>query len=95
MTAYMFAEVKDVSDPAAFGEYRENIAATLGPFGGKTVIRGSNFETLEGDWTPHGFIIIEFPDRQRAMEWYNGDAYRPLLELRKRVADTTVVIMDA
>jgi uncharacterized protein (DUF1330 family) len=95
MTAYIFAEVKDVSDPEAFREYREKVAGTMEPFGGKAIIRGSNFETLEGSWNPQGFIVIEFPDRQSAMEWYGSAQYKPLLELRMQLASTNSVIMDA
>ncbi len=94
MTAYLFAEVKDLTDQEAFREYTTKIGATQVPFGGKSVIRGTNFETLEGDWNPSGFIVIEFPDRAKAMDWYNSEEYRPLMELRKRLANTNVVIMD-
>ena len=94
MAAYLFAEVRDLTDPEAFREYVAKIGATQDAFGGKNVVRGSNFETLEGDWSPQGFIVLEFPDREKLMAWYNSDEYRPLKELRQRLATTTIVIMD-
>ncbi len=94
MTAYIFAEVRDLTDQEAFREYITKIGATQDVYGGKNVIRGTNFETLEGDWSPSGFIVLEFPDRAKAMDWYNSEEYKPLKELRKRLASTNVVIMD-
>ncbi len=58
MTAYLFAEVKDLTEQEAFRDYTTKIGAT------------------------------------QAMDWYNSEEYKPLKELRKRLATTNVVIMD-
>ena len=37
-----------------------------------------------GDWKPKYLTILEFPSKQRLLEWYDSDAYRPWRELRER-----------
>ncbi|TBC25579.1 DUF1330 domain-containing protein (plasmid) [Rhizobium ruizarguesonis] len=52
-------------------------------FGGRYVGRGGKTITLEGDWRPNRLVIVEFPDMESLMAWYNSPEYAPLLELRK------------
>ena len=92
MPAYVFANV-EVLDPQAFGEYRRGVASTVEKYGGKTLVRGTEIEVLEGDWEPAGFILIEFADRDALMRWYDSEDYRELKELRQRVTRSSVVTM--
>jgi uncharacterized protein DUF1330 len=57
------------------------------------LVHGMQHELLEGDW-PGDLIIIEFPDRASAEDWYRSDAYQAILPLRTRNADGSVILVD-
>lgn len=41
-----------------------------------------------------GSDIVEFPDRQHALQWYRSDAYQRIVGLRTENSDSTVLIVD-
>jgi uncharacterized protein (DUF1330 family) len=93
MPAYVVAFV-DVHDRDRFAkEYLPPIAATLAPFGGRVLAASDEALTLEGTVPPGRAVILEFPDLDRARGWYSSDAYAPLIELRKSIATTSLVIL--
>jgi len=93
MPAYLIAFV-DIHDHRRFAqEYVPPIAGTLEPYGGRVVAVSDEAKTLEGTVPPGRTVIIEFPDVDRAREWYASDAYAPLLSLRKSLATTSLIIL--
>jgi uncharacterized protein (DUF1330 family) len=93
MAAYVIAEV-DVQDDNGFEEYRKLVPATLVPYGGRYIIRGGKTEVLEGDWTPKRVVVLEFPDFNRAREWWASQEYREPRKMRQRVALTNLILAD-
>lgn len=93
MAAYLIADI-DIRDAEAFETYRREVPATEKPFRGRYLARGGETKVLEGDWQPHRLVVIEFPDMNALMGWYNSPAYRPLIELRKRCANSRLIAVD-
>ena len=93
MPAYYIADV-DVHDPEEYEAYRRGVPGSLEPYGGRFVVRGGAFEVKEGDWTPTRLVMLEFPNVERARAWYESEEYAPLLELRKRVATSRVLVVE-
>ena len=48
MSAYLIVDI-DVRDAAGLEEYRKQVPATLTKYGGRFMVRGGRFETLEGN----------------------------------------------
>jgi len=91
MSAYMIVFV-DIHDRTRFAqEYVPPILGTLEPYGGRILAASDEVSTLEGAVPPGRTVIIEFPDLERAHEWYGSDAYAPLLALRESIATTSLV----
>jgi uncharacterized protein (DUF1330 family) len=84
MKAYVIA-AETVNDSARFDLYREQVPATLAPFGGRFVVRGANLTVLEGEWPHPRLVIIEFP-RPAADHWYKSAEYRKISRSGSRVA---------
>jgi uncharacterized protein (DUF1330 family) len=78
---------------AAIVTYLERIDATLAPFGGRFVVHGGEVERLEGAWPGH-VVILEFPDRARARDWYRSSAYQSIVRLRTNNSLGDVVLVD-
>jgi uncharacterized protein (DUF1330 family) len=48
MPAYFIVDV-DVHNPAGMREYLERVPGTLTKYGGRYIVRGGQFEVVEGD----------------------------------------------
>jgi uncharacterized protein (DUF1330 family) len=93
MVAYLIADV-DVTDDAAFAEYRREVAATEARYGGRYLGRGGATVVLEGDWEPHSLVIVEFPDMTSLMAWYGSPEYAGLKAIRERCATTRIIALE-
>jgi uncharacterized protein (DUF1330 family) len=93
MQAYVVVQ-ETVKDETMFAEYRNQVVATLAPFGGEFVVRGGKMTVVEGEWPHPRLIIIVFPSRANAEDWYNSPAYQKILPLRLKSALGNLVIVD-
>jgi uncharacterized protein (DUF1330 family) len=93
MAAYLIADV-NVTDAAAFEEYKREVPATEQRYGGKYLGRGGLTKVLEGDWEPHRLVIVEFPDMASLLAWYNSPEYARLKAIRLRSANTRILALD-
>lgn len=94
MKAYVIA-TETVKDETTFAEYRKHVMATLEPYDAKFVVRGGKLSIVEGEWPHPRLVIIEFPSRAAAEEWYRSPAYQKVLPLRLKSTASNLVIVDA
>lgn len=78
---YAIAHLSHVDFGEAIIDYLQRIDATLAPYDGHFVVHGGDLETLEGDWAGD-VVMIEFPSRAAARDWYDSPAYQEILALR-------------
>jgi uncharacterized protein (DUF1330 family) len=93
MTAYVIV-AETVNDEKMFDEYRNQVPATLTPFGGKFIVRGGKVTVHEGEWPHPRTVVIEFPSRAQAEGWYKSDAYQKIIQLRLKSSAGNFVIAD-
>lgn len=93
MTSYAVAVLTDVTMGPPIVEYLERIDSTLAPYDGHFIVHGGAPQVLEGQ-SPGTLIVIEFPDRSRASEWYASDAYRQILPLRTENSVSNAFLID-
>ncbi|MGP4024259.1 DUF1330 domain-containing protein [Actinomadura sp. 3N407] len=72
--------------------YMERIQATLAPFGGRFLVHGTDPEVMEGP-VKGSYVLIEFPDMDRARAWYESDAYQAILPMRTDNMEGTAVLL--
>jgi uncharacterized protein (DUF1330 family) len=94
MAAYFVVDIKEITDPQTYAEYRQGVAATLARYGGKFLVRGGAYETIEGDWQPHRFVILQFEDEEHFKHWYNSPEYSKLRELRFKASTGRAIIVQ-
>ena len=83
MRYYAVAEI-DVTDPSWVREYVTNVTEMVERRGGRYLARTSRVDKIEGERTPpQTFLIIEWPSREVADEFYESDEYRPYRERRR------------
>ncbi|KAK6023854.1 hypothetical protein OSTOST_10345 [Ostertagia ostertagi] len=90
--AYWIARV-DVTDAEPYKRYAEGLAAMLGAFGGRFLVRAGQSETVEGASRSRS-VVIEFPSYQAAQDCYRSPEYAPLIALRLACAEVDIVIVE-
>ncbi|MBL1093324.1 MULTISPECIES: DUF1330 domain-containing protein [Streptomyces] len=73
--------------------YLEQVEATVKPYGGKWLANGE-VTVVEGAW-PGLVVLMEFPDRTAAEEWYDSPAYRRIRPLRTTNSISDIVLIDS
>jgi len=93
MAAYMLVDV-EVRDAEQYAKYRDEVPALIAKHGGEYLVRGGDFDVVEGDWKPHRLVLFRFPSRQAIHDLMSDPEYAELKALRQRVANSIVVAMD-
>jgi uncharacterized protein (DUF1330 family) len=93
VATYQIANV-NVNDPDGFAEYASQAGEMVARYGGKYLARGGEIEVLEGDWTPNRLVVIEWESRDHAKRWYESDEYKAIADIRRRCADTDLVLVE-
>lgn len=82
MRYYLIAKMR-VTDRGWVEAYVRDVTRLVGQHGRRYLARTSNGETLEGERARLPVIAItEWPSREVAMAFYEGEAYRPYRESR-------------
>ena len=91
--AYIVVDARS-SDPERMGEYRRLAQAAVEAFGGRYLVRGGPYETLEGRWQPQRLVVLEFPDRNAARTFYDSPEYLAARAVREGVSDFDMLLVE-
>ena len=93
MAAYVIVDI-EIHDAALYDDYRKRVPATIEKYGGKFLVRGGQFEQLEGSWQPTRLVLLEFPSMEQALKWYRSPEYAPLIKLRQKASRGRLVAIE-
>jgi uncharacterized protein (DUF1330 family) len=93
MTAYIIFTRERIHDEAEMKTYAAKAGPTLGSHPGKPLAFYGPIVTLEGP-EADGAVIIEFPDREAALAWYNSPDYMDARKHRFLGSDYRVFVVD-
>ena len=93
MAAYLIADIV-WHDAERYKEIEQAVPALIEKHGGKYIVRGGDPSVIEGDWSPLRLIVVEFPDREAFLAFYNDPEYEPYKTLRQSISDSKLVIVD-
>ena len=93
MAAYIIVDV-DVKDAKAFEPYKQPTAASVAQYGGRFIVRSSEYEVLEGSWRPTRLVVIEFPSVEAAKRWYESPEYQKVLPIRLQHAVSKMLLVN-
>lgn len=92
--AYAIAEI-EVTDPAAYGKYREAVAPTLSQYGAKPLVANGKVDRREGEWDPDGrLVVLEFEGVEQARRWYESPEYQAAIALRQPASRAQLIIVE-
>ncbi|MCY4754997.1 DUF1330 domain-containing protein [Pelomonas aquatica] len=93
MAAYIIADVT-VTNPEQMAKYREWSTKAMQEHGAQVLVRGGEFEVLEGSWTPSRLIVLGFQDRAAAKAFYDSQTYQDAKSLRLDAGVMRMVVVD-
>ena len=93
MPAYVIVNV-EVSDPTQYEVYKQMAPGSIEAYGGRYLVRGGPIDVLEGRWTPRRVVVLEFPTKRKAHEWWNSTEYSDAKALRHSCAYTEMVVVE-
>ncbi len=94
MSAFIIADTK-IENPEEYETYKALAKPIAEKFGGVYRARGGEMEIMEDDlWQPTRFVIIEFPDMEKARAFANSEEYKPVAKIRQANAKCTLFIVD-
>lgn len=75
MSAYIIVDMQ-ISDLEQYKQYMAEAPAAVKAAGGEYLVRGGQFEVMEGDWQPARIAMLRFPSFEQAKAFYDGELYR-------------------
>lgn len=93
MAAYLVVDV-DVTDPAQFEEYKKLAPAAIAKYGGRYLIRGGAYETMEGDWKPQRVTVVEFETMEKGKAFYHSPEYQAAIKARAGAANMRMLLVQ-
>lgn len=83
MSCYVWVELT-IPDRTKLAEYMREVPKIIQKYNGKYLVRGGAVSVLEGIIGEHPTkILIEFPDKDSAIAWYESPEYRSIHHIRK------------
>lgn len=81
-----------VTDGDAYKKYVERDGEAFDKFGARFLVRGGEFQVVEGS-SQQRHVIIEFESYERARACYHSREYQSAAEFRRTAAVTDLVII--
>ena len=92
--AYLVVDARS-SDPERMADYRRLAQIAVEHYGGRYLVRGGTYVTLEGGWKPQRLVVLEFPSMDAAKTFYDSPEYLAARSARADVSDFDMVLAEA
>ncbi len=86
MSAFIIVDITPLNADK-LKEYGAAAASTIAQYQGEFVVKGP-IESLTGGEHHQNKVVIQFPDRQAAVNWYHSAEYQAIIPLRNQGMDS-------
>ncbi len=93
MTVFMIGQ-STIKDADALNAYAAKAVPTIAEHGGNVLVFQENPENIEGEVVNRRTVVLEWPDRDTAMGWYNSPEYQAIVGQRLAAAPGTMILVD-
>ena len=90
--AYWIVRVS-VRQPESYPDYLAAARPAFEKFGAKFIVRGGEFELMEGDARERN-VVAEFADRETAVACYRSPEYQKAKAIRQKCTDADFIIIE-
>lgn len=81
-----------VHQPERYPDYVATATPAYQEFGANFLVRGGEFEAMEGEARPRN-VVIEFPTYEAALACYNSPTYQKAKAIRNEIADGELLVI--
>ena len=75
--------------------YIEKVKPMIEKFGGKYLIKGGEIDAKETNlWKPTRIVLVQFPNKISALNWYNSEEYKPLKKIILNNATSNILFIE-
>ena len=92
MAAYVIARI-NVTQAEDYQTYASQTVASAERAGGTFLVKGGPQTQIEGN-SPDRHVIIQFENRQAALDWYNSPEYQRILPIAISSSERDIVVVD-
>lgn len=89
MSAFIIFQAA-VTDSDGFDKYAQSVPPTLVEYGGTIMTKGKTGSLLSGENCVTHSAVLQFPDLEKAHDWYHSDSYQALIPVRNGAAQMAV-----
>ena len=93
MSAYFVIDLT-VRDPGKLKQYEQGVMDLVRRHGGEFIVRGGDYDVIEGDWRPGRLVIARYPSRQAIHDFYDDPDYAPLRILREEGSTANALAVE-
>lgn len=93
MAAYIVAEI-EITDPAAYENYKPLASAALEKYGARILVRGGAIEPKEGGWAPKRLVVLEFPSMADVRRFYDSPEYAKARVIRQEASRSKLLFVE-
>ena len=90
---YIYVEMT-IKDPVRFKDYTALSAPAVEAAGGRYIVAGVRPEVLEGDFSAHRIVVVEFDTAAQARDFYNSASYEAAKQKRRGVAGFKMLLLE-
>ena len=90
---YWIAKYKEINDQSFLSKYAEKAIKIIEDFGGKALVRGGKYKTLEGSEFIR-IVIWEFKDLDTAMQCHESKEYKKAWSIAEKTTKRDLVIVE-
>lgn len=83
----MFASLKVNDFDALMNQYGAAAQPTVIKAGGQVVVASPEVNLLEGSYAPNWTVVIRFPSKEAALDWYDSAEYQAAVPKRHAITD--------
>jgi len=93
MAGYFIFQI-EVTDPERYREYAALVPDTVKQYGGEFLVRGGEYEVLEGQWPERRVVVLRFPSVEQAKRWYDSAEYAEPKKIRQSAARGDGILIE-
>lgn len=93
MPAYAIVKAT-ITDAERFKDYVAATPALLQKYGARFLARGGDVITLEGEKENRRVVLIEYPSKEKALEFYHSDEYATLLQIMQESGTRDFILVN-
>ena len=90
---YLIAQI-NIHDRDEYAKYGQGFAEIFRAHKGESVAFSEEPVELEGSWDFTRTVVVRFPSKQAALDWYNSKEYQQIAKHRWAASEANIVLIE-